>query len=79
LTPPPDLTRIAARRGGAFPMEAIADRIDGREEPDAHGSRAMPVWGERLAESYVPGGFTEARIRNRIDVLVDYLESLQQP
>jgi hypothetical protein len=80
LPPPPaDLTRIASRRGGVFPVDEIAERIDGREEADAHGTRAMPVWGERLAESYVPGGFTEARIRNRIDVLVDYLETLQQP
>jgi hypothetical protein len=80
--PPPDLTKIAARRGGVFPHEAMAAWIDGRSaagaSPTAHGTREMPVWGVRLAEEYLPGGFTEARIRNRIDILVEYLETLQE-
>ncbi len=82
--PPPDLTKIAARRGGIFPYREIADWIDGRSEqargrPGAHGNREMPVWGLVLSEQYVPGGFTEARVRNRIDILVEYLDSIQEP
>ncbi len=82
--PPPDLTRIAARRGGVFPYDEIATWIDGRSANEAalgvhFESRQMPVWGLRLSEQYVPGGFTEARIRNRIDILVEYLDTLQQP
>ncbi|NNL67959.1 MAG: c-type cytochrome, partial [Myxococcales bacterium] len=45
-TPPLDLTRIAARRGGVFPDAEIADVIDGRREVQAHGGREMPVWGK---------------------------------
>ena len=76
---PPDLTKIAARRGGVFPFDEMAVWIDGRSPAArAHGTREMPVWGVRLAEEYVPGGFTEARIRNRIDILVEYLETLQE-
>jgi hypothetical protein len=76
---PPDLTKIAARRGGDFPAEEIAQSIDGRRDAAAHGPRDMPVWGVKLAELYVPGGFTQARIRNRIDILVEYLETVQSP
>ena len=75
--PAPDLTRIATRHGGTVPAEEIAIWIDGRDEPTAHGTRQMPVWGDRLGDDFVSGGFTEARIRNRIDILVAYLESIQ--
>ena len=61
---------------------ALACWIDGRDDvPDvaaAHGPRRMPVWGVRLADQTVSGGFAEAEIRNRIDLLVAYHETLQQ-
>lgn len=74
--PAPDLTRIAARRGGVFPYDEMAAWIDGRG--GSHGQREMPVWGVVLSDQYVPGGFTEARIRNRVDILVEYLHTLQE-
>jgi hypothetical protein len=80
LAPPPaDLTRIAQRHGGEFHREAVADWIDGSSRVPGHGPRQMPSWGVELAEQTVPGGFTEELIRNRIDILVLYLETLQQP
>jgi len=47
-TPPADLTRIAARRGGSFPDGEVARFVDGRFDLPAHGTREMPVWGERF-------------------------------
>ena len=45
-TPPSDLTRIAARNGGVYPLARIERIISGEEQvPGGHGSRAMPVWG----------------------------------
>ena len=44
---PPDLTRIASRRGGDFDAAEIAGYIDGRVDVDPHGRRDMPVWGRR--------------------------------
>ena len=41
----PDLTRIAHRHGGVFPVEQIHKIIDGRKTLPPHGSREMPVWG----------------------------------
>jgi hypothetical protein len=74
---PPDLTRLAARRGGDFPDDEIARFIDGRAATSAHGAREMPVWGLKIGELYVPGNFAQERVRNRIDILVAYLKTLQ--
>jgi mono/diheme cytochrome c family protein len=74
-TPPPDLTRLSQRGGGAFPAERVRDVITGAERQiEAHGTTEMPVWGTmfRAFES-------DARTRARIDSLVEYLESIQLP
>jgi mono/diheme cytochrome c family protein len=75
---PTDLTRIAARHGGTFPSETIAHIIAGEEEISGHGSRTMPVWGERLQDDVIGGVNKPAVARGRIAFLVDYLEALQK-
>lgn len=77
-TPPPDLTKIAARRDGAFPAELIASFIDGREDVPLHGPRQMPVWGDGLAESVDDPVEREARIERAVGMLVEYLETIQR-
>ncbi len=76
-TPPPDLTAIAARRGGSFPAGEIASWIDGRFEPGAHGTREMPVWGIALRNALPDTGLEQEIVRGQIDMLVDYLRTLQ--
>jgi mono/diheme cytochrome c family protein len=49
-TAPADLTRIAHRRGGHFPVAEVAAFIAGRTVVPAHGSREMPIWGARFGE-----------------------------
>jgi mono/diheme cytochrome c family protein len=75
---PADLTRIAARRGGEFPAGEIARFIDGRFAVAAHGSREMPIWGERFGEAIPDSGMAEEVTRGRIAVLVEYLKSIQR-
>jgi mono/diheme cytochrome c family protein len=75
---PADLTRIAARRGGSFPTAEIGRFIDGRFEIVAHGSREMPVWGQRFAESFPEPGVGEEVARGNIASLVEYLKSIQR-
>ncbi len=58
-TEPADLTQIAKRRGGEFPVAEIAAYIDGRADVRAHGSRDMPVWGERFSEQVGGGSLGE--------------------
>ena len=77
-TRPADLTRIAARRGGSFPAGEIARFIDGRFALAAHGSREMPVWGERFGETIPDSGVGEEIARGKIAVLVEYLRSIQR-
>ncbi len=43
-TPPSDLTQIAARRDGGFPVIEIARLIDGRDPILTHGGE-MPIFG----------------------------------
>jgi mono/diheme cytochrome c family protein len=74
---PADLTRIAARRGGEFPAGEIARKIDGRFEIAAHGTREMPIWGQRFGETVPEPGVSESIVRGRILVLVEYLKSIQ--
>jgi hypothetical protein len=75
---PPDLRMIAARRGGRFDRAEIAEWIEGRSLPDAHGTRRMPIWGERLAIKYERYADSEGLIGATLDPLVSYLESLQR-
>lgn len=44
---PTDLTVLAKKNGGVFPISVIYEIIDGRKVIKAHGTREMPVWGYR--------------------------------
>lgn len=76
-TPPADLTRIAQRRGGQFPDAEIAAFIDGRRTVPAHGSRDMPVWGERFSEQFGSDTIGQEIVQGHLLILVDYLKSIQ--
>jgi mono/diheme cytochrome c family protein len=71
---PPDLTRIAERNGGSFPMGRV-ERIIAGEEPlgSGHGTRQMPVWGPIFSQ--VDRDQDLGRVR--IDNLTRYLMSIQ--
>jgi mono/diheme cytochrome c family protein len=79
--PPPDLTRLAARHGGQFPMETVVKTIDGRDMPRAHGEPAMPVWGEIFRHELGDGSThprgIERRVHERIYAIAEYLRSIQ--
>jgi mono/diheme cytochrome c family protein len=76
--PPADLTRIAERRGGTFPADWVAARIDGRDYIEVHGPSEMPVWGEGLAYAVADRELREARIERAIAMLVEYLATIQR-
>ncbi len=75
---PPDLSEIAARRGGRFDRAEVSEWIDGRSVPASHGTRSMPIWGERLSAEYERYADGEALIGAALDPLVSYLEGLQR-
>ena len=74
-TRPADLTALAQRNNGAFPRDHARAVVSGSGRAlSAHGTTEMPVWGPmlRLFES-------DARVRERIENLLTYIQSLQRP
>jgi mono/diheme cytochrome c family protein len=76
----PDLTTMAKRNGGVFPVARAFEVIEGAGV--GHGTRDMPVWGQeynvKAAEYYMDMPYNaEAYTRTRILALVEYLSRLQ--
>jgi mono/diheme cytochrome c family protein len=78
-TPPPDLTRLAARNGGTFPRREVIAVITGEREIPAHGTRDMPVWTVRFAGPSGASAAAALYASRRIELLADYLASIQVP
>ena len=87
LSPPPsDLTRLSEANNGVFPVSRVHEVIDGRIERAIHGTRDMPVWGDRYMQEmtsresrdFVSKEWNEAIVRRRILALVEYISTLQR-
>ncbi len=74
----PDLTRIAARRGGRFPGEEVARIIDGLSPLAAHGTRHMPVWGYEFYDPESDDETAQRQAAERVERLTQFLASIQQ-
>ena len=85
-----DLTVLAKKNKGVFPLNSVYRIIDGRESIASHGTREMPVWGYRfvspkhydlkLADDYIysPPASPEAVVQGRILAVIDYLNRIQE-
>lgn len=81
-TPAPNLALIAARNGGVYSVQKVYDVIEGSTVIAAHGTRDMPLWGDRYRRSSAPVTPDQAAMANdtaqqRILSLVYYLGTLQ--
>lgn len=82
---PGDLTTLAKRNNGVFPVQRVYALIDGREVLSGHGDRDMPAWGNRYssdsvkaAEYYMDVPYdADMYARSRILSLIDYLSRIQ--
>ena len=74
---PTDLRRLGDKYGMPLPHGQLARFADGRAEVAAHGTREMPVWGERFSEIYAAKGSKQGDLPHRIDKIIDYLNSIQ--
>jgi mono/diheme cytochrome c family protein len=72
-----DLRYLAERNDGDFPRWFVTEIIDGRELRLAHGPDGMPVWGEAFTRMEGYGAEAQRRVDQKIDVLVDFIESIQ--
>ena len=84
----PDLTLLQKSNGGVFPVQRIYEVIEGSRDMvvASHGSRAMPIWGQRYMQRTEEGaGFDpltgeqkEIYVRTRILSLIEYLSTIQE-
>lgn len=77
---PPDLTALAARNGGVFPVEQVVFTIDGRDLLTAHGG-PMPLFGaffegDMISSIQAPNGQPVLTSQPVVD-LVTWLQSVQ--
>lgn len=76
----PDLTTMARRNGGVFPVTRTYATIEGAGP--GHGTREMPVWGldytVQATEQFPELPYNQAMfVRTRIMALLEYLNQLQ--
>ena len=79
-SPLPDLTTMAKRNGGIFPVRKTFEIIEGAGK--GHGTRDMPVWGhdytEKASELFPDLPYNQtAYVRTRINALMEYLAQMQ--
>lgn len=89
---PADLTILTKNNNGVFPTNAVYETIYGSKTIAAHGTREMPIWGERFNpimnvphivdptyDALDPSReLREAVVRTRILAVIDYLNRIQQ-
>lgn len=74
---PANLTHLAVRNHGTFPIDLVYNTIDGRDVSEAHGTREMPIWGNIWSDK--DGTPIEREIVDqRINELVEYIRTLQE-
>ena len=84
LVKPPALTSIRKRHGGKFAASWLYRIIDGRNDMRPHGSKEMPIWGDRyradaLRRLPLPLNVSaDAVVHGRILSLVFYLDLIQE-
>jgi mono/diheme cytochrome c family protein len=89
-TRPTDLTILAKKNHGVFPVNAVYQIIDGRESIASHGTHEMPIWGWRFVPAehfnlkgaddyiYLPPASPESVVHSRIMAVIDYLNRIQE-
>lgn len=90
---PADLTVLTKKNNGVFPFDSVYKIIDGRKVITAHGSRDMPIWGDRytpdatgtlgvwprnIPSDIRPSVDLETIVRLRILAVIDYLNRIQE-
>src|SRR5262245_34519075 len=77
---PSDLTQLSKNHGGTFLFWRVYEKINGRDEViiRGHGTREMPIWGERFRFEPSTDENQKMGVRGRLLSLVYYLQSIQE-
>jgi len=74
----PDLTLLAKKNRGRFPLDDVMATIDGRRFVRAHGDRDMPVWGETFYSETEGKKYRELTTLLKAKVIAEYVGTLQR-
>jgi len=74
----PDLTRLAKKNRGIYPLDDVMATIDGRRLVRAHGDREMPVWGETFHSEMAEKKYTELATLLKAKIIAEYVGTLQK-
>ena len=72
---PADLTVLARKNAGKYPVMKVTTALTGQANLAAHGNKEMPVWGPIF---WRMSGGHEAEVQQRIANLNKYIESIQE-
>ena len=73
------LRQLRVTPGGNFPFWEVYRKIDGQFEIRGHGTRDMPIWGDRFrAQAGGDGKSAQSQAAGRILSLVFYLQHIQE-
>jgi hypothetical protein len=76
---PANLRRLTLTPGGNFPFWEVYRKIDGQFEIRGHGTRDMPIWGDRFrAQAGGDNKSAQTQAAGRILSLVFYLQHIQE-
>lgn len=74
----PDLTGLAKKNKGVYPLDDVMATIDGRRLVRGHGDRNMPVWGESFHSESEGKKYPELTTLLKAKIIAEYLSTLQK-
>lgn len=73
-----DLTVLAKKNKGVYPLDDVMATIDGRRFVRAHGDRDMPVWGEVFQSEAEGKKYPELTTLLKAKIIAEYVGTLQK-
>lgn len=74
----PDLTGLAKKHKGIYPLDDVMATIDGRRLVRGHGDRDMPVWGESFYSESKGKKYPELTTLLKAKIIAEYVATLQK-
>jgi len=74
----PDLTALAKKHKGVYPLDDVMATIDGRRLVRGHGDRNMPVWGESFHSESEGKKYPELTTLLKAKIIAEYVATLQK-
>ena len=74
----PDLTGLAKKNQGVYPLDDVMATIDGRRLVRGHGDRNMPVWGEAFHSEAEGKKYSELTTLLKAKIIAEYVATLQK-